>query len=246
MAQGTLVDRQVEDGRQLLEQLARAGFPVAAAWWLKPFVEVEEWEPFHLPYEEREWEFYLASPVVEAEGSAKAYRSIHEALRQLHPTYDPTVAAISMSRITAVDADHPATQEVRKIMRLYRAKPPIYVARCRLGKIEAKEVYIYPSIVSERAPTTPPRDHPLDFSARPPDEMPTRVTLRRVEIGGPGGPFEQWRLEAGDDRWTFPMTSQYESDYLAWLRQYGYDPVAHTAPPEFCRVVVAGSEAAHQ
>jgi hypothetical protein len=141
MAQGTLVDQLVQDGRQLLEQLARDGFPIAAAWWLKPFVEVEQWEPFNPPYVEREWEFYVASTVVEDEGPAVAYDSIYKALRVMQPNLPP---AFSMSRITAVGAKNPATAEVFKIMRLYGGAPPIYVARCRLGNIEAKEVYIYP------------------------------------------------------------------------------------------------------
>jgi hypothetical protein len=245
MAQGTLVDMQVEDGRQLLEQLARSSFPVAAAWWLKPSVIVEE-QPFNTPYVEREWQFYLASPVVETQGQTRAYHSIHEALRKIHPSHDPVIASISMSRITVVGENHPATQEVFKIIRLYRGKPPIYVARCRLGNIEAKEVYIYPPADNESAQSTQPRDHTLDFTAPPPDGMPQRVSLRRFEIGGPGGPHEQWRLEAGDDSWTFPMTYKELSDYLAWLGRNGYGAVAHTAPPQFDRVIVLGLEPPHQ
>src|SRR5436309_15670036 len=66
----TLVENLIDDGRKLVEELPQRGFEVTAAFWLKAS-------------EDGKWYYYIVSPVVEAEGLAKAYRRLHPLVRAM-------------------------------------------------------------------------------------------------------------------------------------------------------------------
>lgn len=69
MAQDTVVDDQIEAGDRLTRALADDGFTVRIAFWAKPV-------------EDGRWYIYLASPAVDEQGPAVAYRSVHDTLRR--------------------------------------------------------------------------------------------------------------------------------------------------------------------
>ena len=70
MDQDTVVDEQKESGKQLIAALAAEGFDVRVAFWAKPT-------------DEGKWFLYLASPIVDAEGPAVAYRRVHRVLKKI-------------------------------------------------------------------------------------------------------------------------------------------------------------------
>ncbi|MBI1903162.1 MAG: hypothetical protein HYS13_18840 [Planctomycetia bacterium] len=69
MDQDTVVTEQTESGKQLIAALNAEGFEVRVAFWAKPT-------------DEGKWFLYLASPIVDAEGPAAAYRRVHRVLKK--------------------------------------------------------------------------------------------------------------------------------------------------------------------
>jgi hypothetical protein len=147
MAESTLVDTLKEDGRELIEHLVRDGLPIAVAWWVKPIPEEEQ-------HEGPEWLFFLASPLVDQLGPGGVYQKVYTALRSTR-LGDLIFARISLGQIKVIGVSDPATADVLKMLKRYPGKPPswppIYVARCRLGTIEAREVQVYPPSLWEKA-----------------------------------------------------------------------------------------------
>jgi hypothetical protein len=137
MAQNALVESLIEDGRNLLEHLNRTTFPIAAAWWVKEILED------NAMMDRREWQFFLASPLVDQQGSAVVYQKIYEYLRGIYRG-DPILPRFSLGRIKAVGVNDAMTVDVLEIIKLSRGKQPICAAMRRLGNIVAEEVYIYP------------------------------------------------------------------------------------------------------
>jgi hypothetical protein len=77
MDQNTVVTEQLDAGERLIQELRNSGLASTAAFWAKPNEEVR-------------WFLYLASPVVDSQGLAAAYRAVHDAIRRLHsPWIDP-------------------------------------------------------------------------------------------------------------------------------------------------------------
>jgi hypothetical protein len=70
MDQGILVTNRIDDGRRILEQLARDGFDVVIAYWAKA-------EGDGRPY------LYIASPVVEHGDTLAGYQKILSSLEKL-------------------------------------------------------------------------------------------------------------------------------------------------------------------
>src|SRR6266849_4081742 len=66
----TLVENLIDDGQKLVEALPQLGFEVTAAFWLHAS-------------EDSKWYFYIVTPVVDAEGLAKAYRRLHPLVRKM-------------------------------------------------------------------------------------------------------------------------------------------------------------------
>ena len=70
MAAAILVERDIKDGRALIQQLDKDKFPVTAAFWYY----YSEWE---------KWRLIVASPVVESHGQTEGYRRLIESLKLL-------------------------------------------------------------------------------------------------------------------------------------------------------------------
>jgi hypothetical protein len=139
MAQDTLVESLVQDGRELLDELARDNFDVAAAWWLNPV-------------EDGDWQFYLASPVVDKEGPVVAYSGVHKALRRLHRG-DSALASISAGNIKIVGANNPMTLQVIAFRDRFLNKGAVHLRTNRLGEIETHSIYIYPRLSPQKPGT---------------------------------------------------------------------------------------------
>ena len=136
MAESTMVESLKEDGLDLVNDVVQGNVPVAAAWLVKVIPEDDRMG------EREEWQFFLASPLVDQEGPQAAYQKIYDALRS-SPRGDPVLARISLGMIKVVGMNDKVTADVFKIVKRFRGAPPIYVARCRLGSIDAQEVSIF-------------------------------------------------------------------------------------------------------
>jgi hypothetical protein len=130
MAESSLVEVLKEDGQELIQHLVRDDLFITVAWWVKPL-------------EEREFLFYLACPAVDNIGPGFAYQKVYKALRSMQHG-DAFLARVSLGQIKVIGVNNPITADVLKIISRYGGRPPIYVARCHLGELEAEEVYIYP------------------------------------------------------------------------------------------------------
>jgi hypothetical protein len=69
VATATLVNRDIEVGRQIVGALTRANIPVAVYLWA------------FLP-EQEEWQFIIATPLVDSKGPLQAYREVNKALQR--------------------------------------------------------------------------------------------------------------------------------------------------------------------
>jgi len=68
MATTALVDRDLDVGRRIIGVLARAGIPVTIAFWA------------HVPQID-EWQFFIATPLVDSKGPRSAYEQVLKSLR---------------------------------------------------------------------------------------------------------------------------------------------------------------------
>ena len=60
----TLVENRIDEGQKLIEELAKSGFEVSAAFWLNAS-------------QDGKWRFHVVSPVVDTAGIGEAYRQLH-------------------------------------------------------------------------------------------------------------------------------------------------------------------------
>ncbi len=135
MAQGPLVENQIDAGWKLADDLAHGGTEVTAAFWVRPS-------------EDGEWSLYLASKLVDEQGPAPAYRAVADALLRLK---DPW---LSMSEVKVIGANNPITKDVLTMLRQHPGRRAIRSRRPRLGNVETEEVYVYPLGAGGPAPRT--------------------------------------------------------------------------------------------
>ena len=74
MAEDTLVENWIDDGRKLIEELVQRGFEVTAGCWV-------------YPSEARRWRFYIISPLVDTVGFREAAGRLHAVEWAMPPTY---------------------------------------------------------------------------------------------------------------------------------------------------------------
>ena len=126
MDQGPLVEKQIEDGRNLIEQLARDHVDVTAAAWIKE-------------REDGTWHFYLASRVVEDEGLLAAYRKVRHSMDSL-----TDLLWVGASDLHLIGATDPAAGEILEILERYHPAKLYRYLGTSLGKVDIEEAYIYP------------------------------------------------------------------------------------------------------
>ena len=126
-----LVDELKDDGQMLVEELLQGGFEVTAALWLQAS-------------ENGKWYFYIVSPVVDVEGTNKAYRRLH-----------PLVYAIPLSRLSPLEIKliGPSNPIARDVMAIPRRIPgprvgPTWWSGRQLGNISIEGAFLYPMPVT--------------------------------------------------------------------------------------------------
>jgi hypothetical protein len=124
----TLVDELIDDGKKLAEELPQHGFEVAAAFWIKPS-------------EDGKWYFYLVSPIVDAEGLAKAYRRLHPLVRAI-----PHPFSIDPLEIKLIGPSNPIAKDVMAIHGriLLSGVSATRWGGKQLGNVSIEEAYLYP------------------------------------------------------------------------------------------------------
>jgi hypothetical protein len=121
----TLVDREIEDGGKLLEQLRQEGIDVTAACWIKAD-------------EDEQWYLYIATPLVDDPGPAVAYRRIYSSIKSMTKPF-----SIEPLRVKLVGANNPVAKAVLDVNQKYPAAPPPRYLRTRLGGINIEAAYVY-------------------------------------------------------------------------------------------------------
>lgn len=122
MDTATLVDDQIEDGKQFIHELKQSHFDVAAAFWV-------------LTSEQGLWFLYIASPVVDTDGLAAAFRRVYSALSQSQ------VRWVSRSDIKLIGNNNPIAKDAVA----YRNSRLITRFHGRtLGNLTVEEAVIYP------------------------------------------------------------------------------------------------------
>jgi hypothetical protein len=125
MDTSSLVGNQIDDGGRLIEALARNGFDVTAAAWIRP-------------PESPRWVLYVVSNNVDAKGPLAAYRAVADAMSELP---DPR---LSMSEIKLVGGGEAAARELLEVVPSHLAKTPTSPSRSVFGGVPIDEVYVYP------------------------------------------------------------------------------------------------------
>jgi hypothetical protein len=124
----TLVEKLIDDGRKLIEELPQRGFEVAAAFWVKSS-------------EDAPWRFYIVSPIVDTEGLTKAYRRLHPLVRAMPQPFwiDP----LEIKLIAPSDA---LARDVLAVQRRSGGPQvsPIRWGGQKLGNVSIEGTYIYP------------------------------------------------------------------------------------------------------
>jgi hypothetical protein len=125
MDQSSLVDRRIDDGERLIQQLLRDNFDVTVAFWLK--TSEEDW-----------WHLYIGSKMVDERGPIQAYRALQESLQKLSGT------TVSLTDVKLIGAANPITTDVLKIQKRQSGKGPIRFGGTHFGGITVEEALIYP------------------------------------------------------------------------------------------------------
>lgn len=107
MDKTALVERNIEDGRKLVEALDQAGFQVRAALW------------FYFS-EAGQWRLVVASPLVDQLGPINAYTSVQSVLRNLTSTNSnaqdynsASTFGISLQDISVVSPKHELVKHLK-------------------------------------------------------------------------------------------------------------------------------------
>ena len=127
MVKASLVESDIEEGRKLLDELARINshFLVRAAFW------------FYRP-EVFEWRLYIATPLVDQRGPASAYTDIQGALRSL-----PKPFSISMQDISVVSPTDRLAKVIKKTVRIPNGAKGVRFAKTRLDDTYIEDAYVY-------------------------------------------------------------------------------------------------------
>lgn len=127
MDTAALVGAQIDEGQKLVSVLARDGFEVAAAFWVK----IRDAEG------DVRWDLYLVSKLVEEQGLLSAYRAVHHALSQIPES------SLSVAEIKLVGPAKPEAKGVLELVQRYRNKLPVHIPCASHGDGNMEEVYLY-------------------------------------------------------------------------------------------------------
>lgn len=125
MAQGPLVERQIEAGEELIRSLATDGFPVSLAFWAQES-------------DDGLWFLYIASPVVDERGLADSYRIVQRTRRSM-----PDLL-VDFFDIKLIGESEPIVRDLLKSRGSYRGQTQ--VGGRQLGHVSIDRALIYPPI----------------------------------------------------------------------------------------------------
>jgi hypothetical protein len=124
-----LVTSRIDDGRRLLEQLDRDGFPVCVAFWVKRS-------------EDGSWRLYIASPSYDQERFGESYRDLYSSLDRVSGLSD-SVSPAAISLITDTSTIARDAQDIRD---RYPSRNPVGYRGERLGDLSIYEAQIYQEV----------------------------------------------------------------------------------------------------
>lgn len=119
-----MVGGRIDDGRRLIDALARGGLDITAAAWVRP-------------HEDERWTLYIVSKDVDSKGPLIAYRAVADALRSIHDTL------LSMTEIKLVGG---ADTVGRNLLEVFQGNIGRLTSRQRrpvIGGMPVDEAYIY-------------------------------------------------------------------------------------------------------
>jgi hypothetical protein len=135
-----LVEKDIEDGRKLIEALDQADFRVHAALWFY-FSDSEEWR------------LMIATPLVDEQGPKETYTRVQSVLAKLFKTSRfvpihgfPQVevsTGISLKDISVVSPKHNIIQALRAAIRTGPGISGIRLTRNAFNNVFIEDAYIY-------------------------------------------------------------------------------------------------------
>ncbi len=121
MDTNTLVEKMIDDGQKLVEELPQRGFEVTAVFWLKA-------------NEDEQWYFYIVSPAVDTDGLILAYRRLHTLIRQM-----PQPFWIDPLEVKLIEPDNSLARDV---LAIHSRAPGARVSPIRWGGKKLGNMYI--------------------------------------------------------------------------------------------------------
>lgn len=125
MAQGPLVESQIESGRELVQALVADGFGVTVALWAQES-------------EDGLWFLYIASPVVDERGLAEAYRVVQRKIRSMSGLW------LDSFDVKLIGDSESIAKDALKLRGHYQGATQ--VGGRQLGSISIDRGYVYPPI----------------------------------------------------------------------------------------------------
>jgi hypothetical protein len=123
--QGPFLEEKLADGRRFVERFAADANPVQAAFWVKTA-------------EEGFWFLYVATPIVDRDGPAAAYRAVHASLTELGES------SVSSSEIKVVSPSSPIAKDVLAVMARVPGRLAVRSGSWTVGSMDIVQMYIYP------------------------------------------------------------------------------------------------------
>jgi hypothetical protein len=125
VAKTLLVEKEIEVGKKLIEELDKTNFSVRAALW------------FYLA-DSDEWRLLIASPYVEKEGPKKSYNFIQSVLAKLS-----TPSEVSLRNISAVPPSYDLIKLIRRAIRVGPGISGIWFTGNVINNVLIDDAYIY-------------------------------------------------------------------------------------------------------
>jgi hypothetical protein len=125
MVKTSLVERDIQEGRKLVQSLDLAGLRINAALWL------------FIP-ESSEWRLTIATPLVDEKGPLHTYRRVHTALKSISPPL-----SISIQNIAAISPDDSLIQQLKGAVRTGRNLEGVRFTRNFIKNSYIEDAYLY-------------------------------------------------------------------------------------------------------
>lgn len=125
MVKAALVEKDIDEGKRLIEELDKTDFQVQAALW------------FYL-VDSDEWRLLVASPFVEKEGPRKSYNFIQTVLAKLSPPSE-----ISVKDISVISPSNDLIKLIRSAIRIGPGISGIRFTRNVINNTLIEDAYIY-------------------------------------------------------------------------------------------------------